>query len=75
MAPTPTLEALLDALRVDAMGGDVGRLSQVCLSEAEQYQGEAKERLITAGTALAWAAQVLAAMKGAEIMPDTSGIA
>lgn len=75
MAPSPTLEAVLDAMQVAAMGGDVGRLSLVCRHQAEQCEGEDKERLIAAGTALAWANRILTALGTAEAMPGTDGIA
>lgn len=64
MAPSPTLEGVLDALQVSALGGDVRRLSLVCRHEAERYEGEAKERLLAASASLAWAAKFLTVMNG-----------
>jgi hypothetical protein len=73
MAPDP--KAIADVLEVAAMGGDLDRLSTVCLHQAERYQSEAKERLIAAAEALAWGAKVLSALETSQQTVEESGAA
>jgi len=59
---TPTPEDIADVLKLVELGGDPGRLAEVCLHQARQYQGEAKRRLLKAAAALDWTAKMLAAL-------------
>jgi hypothetical protein len=62
MAPTP--EAVADALEVAAMGGDLGRLAEVCRARADAFEGDGRQRLLDAAAAMTWAAQLLEAVDG-----------
>ena len=64
--PAPTPESVADALGVAELGGDLGRLSQVCLARAEDAEGIGRQRLLDAGAALAWTARLIAALDAQE---------
>jgi hypothetical protein len=66
MVPTPTPEQIADSLRLVELGGDPRRLSQVCLAQADHYEGAGRERLLATAAALSWAAQLLEAVDGRE---------
>jgi 2C-methyl-D-erythritol 2,4-cyclodiphosphate synthase len=72
---TPTPEAIVDALEVAALGGDLGRLAAVCLDQSSRYQDAERQRLLDAAAALSWANQILVALDTATAMPGTSGTA
>jgi hypothetical protein len=63
MGPTPSLESVMDALKVAGMGGDLDRLAAVCLDRAGQHEGIGRKRLLAAAESLAWGAKVMAAMR------------
>ena len=60
---TPTLESVMDALKVAGMGGDLDRLSQVCLDRAADFDAAGRQRLLDAALAMSWASQILAAVR------------
>jgi cobalamin biosynthesis protein CbiD len=59
----PSLESVMDALKVAGMGGDLDRLAAACLDRADHHEGVGRERLLDAAAALNWANQILAAMR------------
>jgi hypothetical protein len=72
---TPTPAEVADALTVATLGGDLGRLAEVCLHVADRHDEDSlgRRRLQAAAKALDWAAQLLAVLDGPGIDGDLCG--
>jgi hypothetical protein len=68
----PTLESVMDALKVGELGGDLPRLAAVCLDRADHHEGVGRQRLLAAAAALSWANQILMTL---DTMSGTSSTA
>jgi hypothetical protein len=72
---TPTPDQVADAIVVATMGGDLGRLAEVCRHVADRHDEDSlgRRRLQAAAEALDWAGQLLAVLDGPGIDGDLCG--
>jgi hypothetical protein len=64
MTPTPSPEAVADAMAVAAMGGDLPRLAEVCRARAGGFDEAGRQHLLDAAEAMEWAGRLLAVLDG-----------
>lgn len=67
MAPTPSPEAVADAMAVAAMGGDLPRLAEVCRMRAGGFGEAGRQRLLNAAETMEWAGRLLAILDGERV--------
>jgi hypothetical protein len=65
---TPTPDQVVDAMMVAALGGDLNRLSWVCLHVADRHDEDSlgRRRLQDAAAALEWTGRLLAILDASE---------
>jgi hypothetical protein len=72
--PTPTPDQVADALVVATLGGNLGRLAEVCRHVADRHEGIARHRLLDSAEVLGWTAQLLAVLGDPPTMEEARGV-